>query len=505
MANRIVHPTCLAAPRQSARAVALLAIVAIGLGTDVVAQDHPLSAIDWLSRTTSHPATQSERTGPIPLRGNGQTPAIVQPDPVPAVETAALGAPDRAAVGLLAPARVGLPADLWHRSSAKDLIALIEDLDLAVPSMARLMQMLMLAEATGPNGDSAGFLAIRLEQLIGMGAVDSAQAMLERAGLADPAIFAQWSELALLSGHGTQMCRSLMDQPALSQDQVLKVYCIAQSGDWARAATVLQTSVTLGDIRPRQARLMAQFLDPDLAESQPVPLPPVRPSALTYRIYEAIGDPLPSLSLPLPFATLDLSGDNGWKPQLEAAERLARSGALPPNRLLGLYSLRHPAASGGIWDRVDAFQRFETALQTGPDSRLQSRLETVWPQMTAAGLTLAFAELFAAKLDKASFSGRAQRIQQRMMFLSPDYETLGPEHAPDTAEGRFLTAIAKGTAPQRPYPPLPHAASIAAAFDDHPAPDAVIGLVRDGKTGEAILQAMALFSAGAEGQIQRVA
>ena len=502
------------------RAISVLLISAT-LGQSGFAQGDPLSAIDWLSQPATAlspnetvPSLAGQRLPQQPSSGQSAAqqsatrapsqkndePAIAETAISPGVETVVLGAPGRSAVGLLNPARVGLPSDLWKKSNADLLIELVDQIDLSVPSLARLMQVLLLAEADGPIGDGNAFLAARLKRLFDIGAVESSQALLERAGIDDPVLFAQWSELALLNGSGTHMCQTLGDKPELSQDVVLKIYCTAQMGDWNRAATVLQTASALGDLKPRQAQLMAQFLDPDLAESQPVPLPPVRPSALTYRIYEAVGDPLPSLSLPLPFATLDLNGDNGWKPQLEAAERLARSGALPPNQLLGIYSLREPAASGGIWDRIEAFQTFENTLKTGPDSRVGTALEDIWPQMASAGLTVTFAELFAENLSKRDLKGRAKRITERMIFLSPDYENLGPAHVSDTAEGRFLTAIAMGIEPTEPYPDLPHAATVAAAFSGQAAPDSLIEQAHDGKIGEVILQSIALFSIGAEGK-----
>lgn len=464
------------------------------------AQDQPLSAIDWLQQTPQITANPGHVQSVVRVPTVEQDTDIAEDVDIPDVETALLDGPDDTAVGLINPTRVGLPSALWQASKADDLIELIHDTDLSVPTMSRLMQMLLLAEAPGPAGNGSAFLAARLERLIAIGAVDSAQAILERAGIENPAIFAQWSELALLTGHSTQMCRTLTMRPELSLDVTLKIYCIAQSGDWTRAATLLQSSVILGDIRPRQARLMAQFLDPELAESQPIPLPPVRPSALTYRIYEAIGDPLPSLGLPLPFATLDLSGDNGWKPQLEAAERLARAGALPPNQLLGVYSLRRPAASGGIWDRVDAFQKFETTLDHGPDSRIQSSLLAVWPQMANTGLAVPFSELFADRLADKNLTGRADRIVRRMAFLSPEYETLGPSRANDSVQDRFLTAIATGAEPVAPYPDMPHAIAVARAFGNHPAPSSVVDHVNRGQLGQAILEAMALFAAGGDGK-----
>ena len=71
------------------------------------------------------------------------------------------------------------------------------------------------------------------------------------------------------------------------------------------------------------------------------------------------------LSLPLAFTYADLSDNAGWKAQIEAAERLSRAGAIAPNLLLGLYTSQKPAASGGVWDRVAAFQGLDTAVAKG--------------------------------------------------------------------------------------------------------------------------------------------
>ena len=84
---------------------------------------------------------------------------------------------------------------------------------------------------------------------------------------------------------------------------------------------------------------------------------------LIFRMREAIGEPLPTPPLPRAFANADLRPITGWKPQIEAAERLAVSGAIDENRLLGLYTERLPAASGGVWERVDAMQEFDAAYR----------------------------------------------------------------------------------------------------------------------------------------------
>ncbi|MES2541924.1 MAG: hypothetical protein V4583_15285, partial [Pseudomonadota bacterium] len=100
------------------------------------------------------------------------------------------------------------------------------------------------------------------------------------------------------------------------------------------------------------------FLDPDLFEGEPVPPAPSPVTPLDWMIYAAIGEPLPTEGLPIAFSYAELSPRVGWKSQIEAAERLTRAGTIPPNVILGLYTEREPAASGGVWDRVATFQAF---------------------------------------------------------------------------------------------------------------------------------------------------
>lgn len=431
-------------------------------------------------------------------------PALAQQDPVaqsatpPRVEAAPLDAPNLGTAGLLPPSVTGLPMSLWRGSEPSTLEGLIRALDLPVPSLRAQMRAMMLAEAEPPEGDrDLAYLTARLTWLEGQGLVEEALALLDITGVQDPHLFAIWADLALLLGQSEPVCRALAVQPRLSDDIGLKVFCSARGGDWPRAALLLQSAQTLGDLPGRRAELLTRFLDPELASDAPL-LPPVRPSPLEFRLFEALGEPLPTAPLPLPFAVLDLSGDNGWRAQIQAAERLARAGSLPANRLLGLYTLREPAASGGIWDRVDALQEFERALERGTAGAVAPALERVWPQMASAGLLVPFAELYAQALADLPLEGRAAAIARRAGFLSQDYEALTRRLSDTTPETRFLTAIARGESPAA-QTDLPHAAAVAAGFSGAAVPATLRRQLDQGRLGEAILRAMALFSSGADG------
>lgn len=433
-------------------------------------------------------------------------PAAAQNEPVaqsatsPSVESAPLGSTGAGAAGLLPSRMTGLPITLWRGSDAAGIATLFAAVDPPVPALASLMRTLALAEADPPAGNGTDHLTARLDWLIADGAVDEALALLDIAGTNDPALFHRWADLNLLLGRSDPPCRAAAAQPALVMDPALTIFCAARGGDWSRAALLLGTHRTLGDIPARRIDLLERFLDPELNEERAPLSPPLRPSPLEVRLFEALGDPLPTAILPLPFAVLDLNGDNGWRAQIEAAERLARGGALPPNRLLGLYSLRRAAASGGVWDRVSALQAFEAALTRNNPSQIEQTLIRVWPQMASGGLLVPFATLFAERLAGGpELQGRAGRLAQRAIFLSPGYESLSAGLTGEAPELAFLTAIARGEAPAGDPPDLPHASAVAEVFGGAPMPQVLRAQLAEGRLGETMLRALAMTASGAEG------
>ncbi len=316
----------------------------------------PLSAIDWLEAPTAIPqilapplnAPQIAR----PARPRPDAPLDEPPTAsaitVPDVEVQPLGAPSPEAVGLLPTQVTGLPLSLWKTSDISTLVELIAAVDPAVPALSALLHTLLLAEADAPLTAKAGapLLGARIDRLMAQGVVEPAEALIERAGAATPELFQRWFDLSLLTGQENAACTALAETPSLSRDLATRVFCTARTGEWVVAATVLDTGLAIGTLSGRDADLLGRFLDPDLAESSPTLNPPVRPTPLEFRLFEAIGEPLATAPLPRAFATVDLSGDTGWKAQLEAAERLARIGAISENRLLGIYTQRRRAASG---------------------------------------------------------------------------------------------------------------------------------------------------------------
>ena len=453
-----------------------------------LAQD-PLSSIDWLSAEAATVTSPDET--PV-------TDSAVAPE----ISVTPLDRLSKDPVGLLPSDVTGLPSNIWAASSEDTLVALVgEERRESLPAIREFIKVLMLAEADPPMGagaDGALFLA-RVDKLVELGAVEQAKALIELAEPDTAPVFQRWFEVSLLMGTEDAACRVMNDTPALAPDYLSRVFCQARGGEWTVAVLSLNTHRVLGDITDTENDVLSRFLDPELFEGEPALPQPNNVTPLLFRLYEAFGEPLVTSNLPLAFSHADLRGNNAWKAQLEAAERLARQGAVSENVLQNFYTARTPAASGGIWDRAAAVIRLDNAV-TAEDAQAVSRhLPAAWDAMKQARTEVPFAKLYSDALQALDLQGEARDITYRIGLLSSDYERVADDLiAADDGFDPFLIAIAKGQ-PQDVPVRAPRAMAIQAAFAGSPAPTDLQNLVANGKTGEAMLRAVILFNEGYAG------
>ncbi|MDF0602239.1 hypothetical protein P1J78_15980 [Psychromarinibacter sp. C21-152] len=482
----------MAAERYLVRAFAL----GLALTGPAAAQDRPMSAIDWLSRSVEEAPDTVAPDEPATSGGAGVEEITVTP----------LGEVSNDAVGLLPAAISRLPRDLWGTTPSRELAELFEAAQNGLlPATQDLLLRLLLAELDPPADSDPGhalFLA-RIDALMAMGAVEQAQALLERAGPDDPASFARWFDASLLTGTEDAACAALGEAPELAPSLAARIFCLARNGDWNAAALTLETSRALGELTGAEDAILARYLDPETFAGAPELAPPMRPTPLVFRLYEAVGEPIPTHLLPLPFAQADLQLNTGWKAQIEAAERLARSGVIDSNRLLGLYTERQPAASGGVWDRVAAVQRLDAALAGGDSTALADALVLAWEVLGHAGLRAVLADMFAARLADRAPAGEAGRIAFEIGLLSDRYAAAAEAREPKRPMERFLKAVARGDV-SGVTPPDQTAAAIADGFRATAAPDRLQEMIDGRRLGEAILRGIALAADGAAGDPEKL-
>ncbi|RRH76415.1 hypothetical protein [Falsigemmobacter faecalis] len=477
----------------------LLTAALLGPGA-ALAQGRPLSAIDWLSDTVARPAP---RVVPeAPLRPLGAPEAIV---------TTPLSARNPDGIGALTAKVTGIDPQFWARSDAQVLKAKLRDEGPEpLPALRDLIQMLMLAELDPPmNGDGqGGFLLARIDRLLSFGALEAAQELVTAAGPPTPDLFRRAFDIALLLGTEDRACAAQRASPRISPTLSARIFCLARGGDWGAAELTLATAQALGHVADEEVQVLQRFIRPEAYEEEdPLP-PPARVTPLNLRLYEAIGEALSPAGQPLAFAHGDLTPATGWKAQIEAAERLARTGGIAPAQLFRLYTERRAAASGGVWSRVQAVQRFEKALSAADPEKAAAALKTAWTEMASMELEVPFAEHYASRIREMSWPGGEPReLAFRLRLLSTEFATILPEEVPPSEEAAFLAGLAQGRATSPP-PPDNLARAIARAFPgagEPPLPSgAAQGLLRDGRLGEAAFLAIDQVTVGALGELRTV-
>ncbi|MEP1767520.1 MAG: hypothetical protein ABJJ53_12880 [Sulfitobacter sp.] len=467
----------------------------------------PLSVIDWLDKPAPRaqlPRAPVKRAPSKPQKID--EPAVTNSGSAPVVTTRPLGAIAPRNIGLVPPSVTGMKPDLWAGSDVHQLARTIGALpELELPAANALLFTLMLTEVQAPSGGTSASNALtraRVEKLMALGVVDPALALIEQAGAEKSVgLFDLWAQLSLLVGTEDTACGVLSRASYLTKDPALRIFCDARRGDWENAALALGSSKALKLLPPEKLNLLERFLNPDVFEDAPPLAAPRNMDPLTFRLFETIGEPLPTGPLPRTYAVADLRDIAGWKSQIEAAERLTRVGALPDNRLLGLYTDRKASASGGVWDHVRAVQHFDTALGTGSADAVAKTLPAAWRQMQQGRLEVSFSTAFHDRLSKIKLSGNSAVIQARMGLLSPSYETTAmalDAAVPLGRNGALIRAIAKGAPAQTaPTAALPRA--IHDAFVNPTPRPARIKMAKTQQLGEALLATLEGLHDGANG------
>jgi len=466
------------------------------------AAQQPLSAIDWLSQSVQIPPSGGKTTPPPGLPPTATT-GLVPED----VAVSVIGATTADATGLLPPQVTGLPAALWGPGPTDAIVAAIgRERAQSLPSLRGLLLTVLLAEAEPPidAGTDNRLLIARVDKLLDIGALDQARALIDAAAVtSDPELFRRSFDVDLLTGTEDAGCKTMVALPGLAPTFPARIFCLARSGDWNAAALTLRTAQALGYVTEEEDALLSRFLDPDLYEGEPPLTAPERITPLSWRMFEAIGEPLPTTTLPLAFAHAELRPAAGWKAQIEAAERLARAGALPANLLLGLYTERKPAASGGVWDRVAAFRAFDAAMASGDANAIARALPPVWNLMAEAELEVPFADLYGQALAGVPLEGEAAAIAFEVGLLSPGYADIAAAHDGATGRDGFLVGLARGDVAGT-TPPDSLGRAIVPAFTTATLTDAQAALLRDDRMGEAILSAIQSIETGLQGDLKAV-
>jgi len=180
-------------------------------------------------------------------------------------------------------------------------------------------------------------------------------------------------------------------------------------------------------------------------------------------------------------------------------------GAVSENQILGLYSERKPAASGGVWDRLSAVQTLEWALASSEPEELAGAIAPMWQLLEESSLEVPFAQIFGKDLATREIPGEAGQIAFRLWLLSDHYEEVAnaTTSTPENREATFLKGLARGDM-SNTTPFDARSQTVQDAFAATEIPVRLRSLVEQERLGEAILRTIALFNAGAHGDLDEV-
>lgn len=452
-----------------------------------MAAQSPLSAIDWLSK-----ANNKFQKGILEIKN-------VDVEKTNDIQVSTLNSNEYQAIGLLPIYVTGIPTTIWRNSSFDDLEYLFK----AMPTFSyspiqELVYSLLLAEARPPLNEPSryAFLEVRLDKLINYGAVDPAIALVERASPVPERMIPQLFDISLLSSNNFPICEPVFQNTENRELRAELIYCYARKGDWLTAHLILQTEKVLGDLSDHEISLLSRYLEVDFNVDLSALLPP--PNSITpleYRLYEAIGEPIPAEYLPIQYSQSDLSGVNGWRAQVIAAERLSLTGAIPENQILGIYTNHSPGASGSMWDRIKVINDLDAALDD--KENLEESFQDAWKVFKQTNQLTVFAKLFGLSVFEKNLSPKSKKIAANLLLLTNNFKLT--EGYWDPSDIRFgLTA---GDFSQVKVSDETEKI-ILQIFTEPSVPFLVEQKLNQGKLGEVILNALLQFELGIEGNLK---
>jgi len=452
-----------------------------------IAAQSPLSAIDWLSKANSKFQRSILEITNLDV------------DKTNDIQVSTLNSSEYQAIGLLPIYVTGIPTTIWRNSSFDDLEYSFKTMPtFSYSPIQELVYSLLLAEARPPLNEPSryAFLEVRLDKLLNYGAVDPAIALVERASPVPERMIPQLFDISLLSSNNFPICEPVFQNTENRDLQAELIYCYARKGDWLTAHLILETEKVLGDLSDHEISLLSRYLEVDFNVDLSALLPP--PDSITpleYRLYEAIGEPIPAEYLPIQYSQSDLSGENGWRAQVIAAERLSLTGAIPENQIIGIYTNHSPGASGGMWDRIKVINDLDAALDD--KENLEKSFQDAWKIFKQTNQLTVFAKLFGLRVFEENLSPKSKKIAANLLLLTNNFKIT--EGYWDPSDIRFgLTA---GDFSQVKVSDETEKI-ILQIFTEPSVPFLVEQKLNQGKLGEVILNALLQFELGIEGNLK---
>lgn len=330
------------------------------------------------------------------------------------------------AVGLISPTLIGLPRSFLEDQDATSLAVNFPLVSTAAPpAVIDLIRLISKSQFNPPLTTQmpSPYLLARLDHLEKTGSIDALEALLRQVGTQSPELFRRWLTASIWLGLEVEPCEALNQVPP-PRPLDATIFCTALNGDPNKAIAMIEANAALGRLTEAEANLFLFYMDPDVFEDLPISDPEPQDGAVDFLMRFDLGLPPPKVADSLGPELRTLNGFAPWRERIEAAEALARSGAITGVQLFAVYQEGQPPASGQPWDRVRLAQTVANTERPG-----RELIQSATREFTTVGLDAALAEYIAPKIDAISMNTESGKCMLSLAATedAPNIETLAEE------------------------------------------------------------------------------
>ena len=260
------------------------------------------------------------------------------------VEETFLGEINFNGIGLISIERTEFPTDLWSNSSEKVLsekLNIMPNFSLATTN--KIFKRLLLVDSRPPL-NSIGvknmgylFLLSRVDQLINMGAIDEAEAILNYIKEPSIELMKRKIQVASLNGRLSKTCDLANKYPNFKGMLQFKIICLVRKNDWRAAALAFNVGSSLKQFDENEKQLLLNYLDPDIESGNVKDIEISNLSPTNFYLVHGKNQLITPDALPNKYAYAFSQIDMPFKVRIKSMEQLAANYVINANNLFSLY------------------------------------------------------------------------------------------------------------------------------------------------------------------------
>ena len=371
----------------------------------------PMSAIDWISKSSRKDIIQSiEKNFDIDeLEEDSST-----------ILKSNLGLISLNTIGIIAAENLELPKDIWKDSKESTLTnILINFPEIRLLEGNIFFRKLLIAEGSPPITDDtkSEFLVQRLKSLMELGALEEVDTILKLANSNSKSLLEVWKDNALLTGRLSDYCEKITSYPNLETEEEIKILCLASRKEWKTASFVLKSSVLLGNISKVNEELLLLYLDPkfntsiNFAEEEVL-------SPLTFYLGKILSIRLKDRNLSKKYYFLDINNKYDFDKRLAAKKLYIKSGTLPFYEILN--DINEPFYDYNYinFDELISSEKFLMTKNKYAAEEVQNTIIRLSHSFEDPDLLIPLLKFFSEKMEKAY---RVNPIEKNNQFFILSY------------------------------------------------------------------------------------